>query len=60
MDLFLGSDCEMNKATAAGWQQILTQHHLSYNNGGTVGNSVFSSFRGKGLYNEDTSRATIS
>jgi hypothetical protein len=50
----------MSKATAIGRQQILNKQQLSYNNGGTVGNSVFYSVCAKGFYNEDTSQATIS
>jgi hypothetical protein len=58
--IFLGRDRETNRETAVARQQILNKQQLSYNNGGTVGNGVFCSVHGKGLYNKDTSQATLS
>jgi hypothetical protein len=56
----LGNDRETNdNATAVANQQILNKQQLSYNRG-TDRNGVFYWASAKILYNEDTSRGTVS
>jgi hypothetical protein len=60
IDPSAGSNHKTNKVMAVARQQILNEQQLSYNNGGTVGTSVFCMVCPKELYNEDTSRTTVS
>jgi hypothetical protein len=58
-DLFLGNNHKTNKKTiAVDRQQILNKQQLN-NNRGTVENGVFYLIGAKGLYNKDTSLATV-